>query len=384
MTAEIKVSVVADTKDLQVNVGDAATSLEGLESAAADSAGGVESALSGIAESSGNVASTSKKTGAALAGLGGVVATQLGFPEVGEAMQVAGTAMKSVGNAGKLLNVVTQSTIFQNVALKASTIATSIAQKAAAASQWALNVAMSANPIGLVVVALVALVAVVVLAMKHSDRFRAIVTGAFDAVWHAAEKAFGWVKAHWPLLLAIITGPIGLAVLAIVKNWDKIRNGATAAVDWVRDKFGDLVGYVRGLPGRIGKAASGMFDGVKDAFKSSINWIVDKWNGLEFSIPSVDTHIPGVGKVGGFSLGTPNIPRLATGGRAERGSLVVIGDGREPESVLPDSMMERALARAAAAGSGSTTINIVAHDYADFERQMGRKSAMAGIGGRPW
>ncbi len=35
-----------------------------------------------------------------------------------------------------------------------------------------------------------------------------------------------WVKSHWPLLLAILTGPIGLATLFIVDHWRKILDGA--------------------------------------------------------------------------------------------------------------------------------------------------------------
>jgi phage-related minor tail protein len=213
------------------------------------------------------------------------------------------------------------------LASTAGTIAGTIAGVAArtailawTAAQWLLNAAMTANPLGLVVLLIVGLIAVFVLALKHSDQFRKIVTGAFHAVWAAVQSVFGWIKGHWPLLLAILTGPIGLAVLFIVRHWDQI------------------IGVVKGLPGRISAAASGMWDGIKDAFRAAINWIVDKWNGLSFSIPGVDTHIPGVGRVGGFTINTPNIPRLAKGARVKArpgGTLAVIGEGRYDEQVTP-------------------------------------------------
>ena len=44
-------------------------------------------------------------------------------------------------------------------------------------SQWALNAAMSANPIGMVVLGLTAVVGVLVLAYKHSETFRNIIDG---------------------------------------------------------------------------------------------------------------------------------------------------------------------------------------------------------------
>ena len=51
---------------------------------------------------------------------------------------------------------------------------------------------------------------------------------------------------------------------------------------------------------------------VQNAFRSAINWIIDKWNGLSFTIPSID--IPGLGKIGGNIVLDPEDPRLAEGG----------------------------------------------------------------------
>lgn len=263
-----------------------------------------------------------------------------------------------------------------------------------AARQAILNAVMAMNPIGLVAVSVAGLAAGMVYAYKHSQKFRTIVTGAFSAVKSisskvanfftnqipaafgkvktAASNTFGWVKGHWPLLVGILTGPIGLAVVGITRNWQRIKDGATSVKNWIRDKFGDIVGFARNLPdrishaagsafnilksgissakawirdrfgdivgfardlpGRITRAASGAFNGLVGAFRSAINSIIGKWNGLSFRLPSVDTHIPGVGKVGGFSIGTPDIPYLARGVRGFAGGLAVVGE-RGPELV---------------------------------------------------
>jgi len=104
------------------------------------------------------------------------------------------------------------------------------------AAQWALNVALRANPIGLVITALVALVAGLIYAYHESETFRAIIDAAFKGVtmafgWvlNAAQNVFGWLKTNWPLVLAILTGPIGLAVLAIARHWDTIKIAAQTA-----------------------------------------------------------------------------------------------------------------------------------------------------------
>src|SRR5258708_4476809 len=97
----------------------------------------------------------------------------------------------------------------------------------ATAAQWLWNVALDANPIGLVVLAIAALVVGVILMYKHFKWFRDLVktvwsamkTG-FDVVWKALKTGFAWVVQHWKLLGAILFGPIGLAVDAIVTHWD--------------------------------------------------------------------------------------------------------------------------------------------------------------------
>lgn len=224
--------------------------------------------------------------------------------------------------------------------------------------QTALNIVMAMNPVGLIVLAVIALIAIIVIAWKKSETFRNIVIGVWNAIkaavlavgawfkdtlWPWIKGVFtkvqgiisgvwGWIKRNWPYLLGIITGPIGMAVVLIVKHWGKIKAGVTAVKDWIVSKFKSLVEFIRSVPGKISSAASGMFNGIKDAFKSAVNWIIGKWNNLSFGIPSVDTKIPGVGRVGGMTLHTPNIPYLAKGGTAVRAGMAVVGD-RGPETV---------------------------------------------------
>jgi hypothetical protein len=124
----------------------------------------------------------------------------------------------------------------------------------------------------------------------------------------------------------------------------KIPGAAKKAAFWVRDRLGDIVGFVRGLPGRIAAVASGMFDSIKSSFVGVINWLISKWNGLQFTLPSVDTHLPGVGRIGGFTIGTPDIPYLASGGITTGPTLAMVGEGKEPEAILPLSKLAALMA----------------------------------------
>ncbi|MEV6329622.1 hypothetical protein [Streptomyces sp. NPDC051909] len=158
------------------------------------------------------------------------------------------------------------------IAVKAWTLwqtLSSAATRAWAATQAAWNAVMAANPILLVVGLIALLVAGVVLAYQKSETFRQIVQAAWSGIQAAASAAWGllkaafdgivsaagwvidFVKANWPMLLAILTGPIGIAVGLIVKYWDKITAAFDAAWSAVRDLGASAVSWVTELPGRI-------------------------------------------------------------------------------------------------------------------------------------
>lgn len=151
--------------------------------------------------------------------------------------------------------------------------------KAWAIVQAAFNLVMSLNPIVLVVLAIAGLVAIIILAYKHSDTFRRIVQTAFRAVQAAAAFAWNWIKKNWPLLLAVITGPIGVAVLIIVRHWDTIKRTAGALWEGLKSVFrlgvAAVVDVFLGMVGVIVHAAASAFGWVpklgpklKDAAKA--------------------------------------------------------------------------------------------------------------------
>lgn len=203
--------------------------------------------------------------------------------------------------------------------------------------QWLLNAALNANPIGIAVVAIAALVGGIILAYKNSETFRRIVhavwngiktavsatvnwftgtawpaiKGFFNGIANVVKTVVGWVKDHWKLLVGIITGPIGMAVMLVITHFDKIKGAITTVKNWIVDRFNDVVGFVTGLPGKIGNAAKGMWDGIKESFKGVINWIIRAWNAIEFKIPSFKVF----GKeTPGFTLGLPKLKEFYAGG----------------------------------------------------------------------
>lgn len=164
------------------------------------------------------------------------------------------------------------------VASRAATIAGTVATGVMTAAQWALNVALSANPVGLVILAIVALVGVIILAWRRSETFRRIVTGAFNAVKSAASAAWNWVKRNWPLLLAIITGPIGLAVRWVVQNFDKINAKVRSIPGVIKGAFSGAGGWLRDAGRRV-------IQGFLDALRAGFDRVRGELNRLTNLIP---------------------------------------------------------------------------------------------------
>lgn len=277
------------------------------------------------------------------------------------------------------------------------------------AAQWALNAALNANPISLIIIAIVALIAAIVLLWNNSETFRNIVTGVFEAVWNAIKAVWDWISNNWPLLLAILTGPIGLAVLWIINNWETVKaafalawefikgvwsnvvawfgnvwngiksifasvgqwfaNMFTGAVNAIFNAWNGITGFFRGIWnaitsifGSIGAAVSngivgavrGVVNGILSGAENIVNGFVGAINGVIGTI----NKIPGVniGRIGNLHL-----PRLAEGGIVSAtpgGILANIGEGGKDEAVAPldklYGMIARAVNESGGGGSGIT------------------------------
>jgi F0F1-type ATP synthase assembly protein I len=168
------------------------------------------------------------------------------------------------------------------VAARVATVAGTVATAAATAGQWLLNVALSANPIGLVILAIAGLVAAVVIAYKKSETFRRIVDGAFRAVTAAASAAWNWISSHWSVIFTILIGPVGNAVRWIVQNWGQIVSSAKALPGRIRAAIGNLGGLLvnagRSVVQGFINGIVGMFNAVRAKLRQLTN-LLPSWKG---------------------------------------------------------------------------------------------------------
>lgn len=108
---------------------------------------------------------------------------------------------------------------------------------AMAAAQRVLNSAMTANPIGLIITALVALVAGLVLAYNKVGWFRDAVNAAWAGIKTAVSAVSGWfMNTLWPGMKAvwdgIAAGALWLYNSAIKPAWDGIMAAVQIVISW--------------------------------------------------------------------------------------------------------------------------------------------------------
>ena len=157
------------------------------------------------------------------------------------------TALKIIGAV--ILTVV--------AAIKAYSFAT----KVAAAAQAALNLIMSANPIGLVVIAIAALVAAIVVAYKNSEKFR----NAVNKLWNHIKSGAAAAKAAFESFKAGVVAALERVksiIETVKKKWEDFKSAISKKVKAVMEfptiqrfieKVQSAIGWWKDLKNRLSK-----------------------------------------------------------------------------------------------------------------------------------
>lgn len=182
------------------------------------------------------------------------------------------------------------------------------------AAQAVLNIVMTANPIGLIVVAIGALVAAIVIAYRNSETFRRIVQAAWSGIKDAALAAWNFIKRYVidPFVAGVrwLYEQVRAYVNSVIVIWATLKAALKAVWDWV---YANVIGpFVQG------------FERIVGAVKSVIDWI------KKIKLPSAVTKLFGGGgkaapggaafapapTVGGRGRAVPRSTRTVTAGSA--------------------------------------------------------------------
>lgn len=190
------------------------------------------------------------------------------------------TALSAVVNASKVPFLINTLTIVENTAAKWLSVAASaaygvvtgilageiglatIATGLATAAQWLLNAAMDANPIGIIVIAIVALIAVLGYLYYNNETVRV----AIDALWKGIQDLANWIWngliAAWNGLMDIlkpVTDALGKLFSALGNKGGEASGGIWEQLTGIFKQLWDIISKVAGV---IGSALMPIFNAV--------------------------------------------------------------------------------------------------------------------------
>lgn len=206
--------------------------------------------------------------------------------------------------------------------------------KAWTAVQWLLNAAMSANPIMLVVIAVAALVAGIIYAWNNVDGFKEAVVAAWEWIKETTETVFtavtdfigdaidkigtfftetlpeavqtvlDWLGENWPLVVSIITGPVGALVTYIITHWQQIKDKTVeifnALLDWIKDVWNTiktwLTDKVTGIATAVVNGFQSLVDGAGQKIDALLSWVRDIPNRIMTALAGIGTLLSDSGR----------------------------------------------------------------------------------------
>lgn len=240
-----------------------------------------------------------------------------------------------------------------------------------AASIWATTVALLANPVVWITLAIIALIAAVILLVQNWDQVVSWVTDIWSGFmsWITAGITgfIGWWNSSWTA--------IGQFVANAWNKW--IVNPIRTAWNWVQKTVRD---GLNNIDRAWSTTWSGLGSIVRNVFNGVLGWIEGGING---AINLINGMIRGVNVIGGAIgihldlIPKVHLPRLATGGVTTGPMMAIIGDnpgGREYVEPVDDvaARLERvALAAAGNARGGNGPTRMDPDDIRDLARAIG-------------
>lgn len=169
----------------------------------------------------------------------------------------------------------------------------------------ALKAAFVANPVGLIIAAIVAVIAIFVLLYKKCEWFRKGVDKAWKAIKEGFKATWTWIKNKFHALMelgakvwakikeykALFIPFIGIFVVLYQKCewfrngvnavWKAIKNAFTNTWQWIKDKFNALLEIGSNAWNGLKNSATAIIDKIREAFSGFFDWINKKWESLK-------------------------------------------------------------------------------------------------------
>jgi hypothetical protein len=239
-----------------------------------------------------------------------------------------------VKTAAVVIGVLAAGILAANIAIKAFQAvqaAIRIATVAWTTAQAALNVVLNLNPIGIVVIAIVALVAAFVLAYKNSETFRNIVDGVFKAVVGFVQTAVATIKGVFSTVLAILETPFKTFQTVANTVFNAVKGIVTAAIGVIRGIFATVDEMLAAPFKAFEGVVRNVMNAVKGIVQSAVNFIEGILSGIRNAIQQVQDAVNAVNPFalpgGGGGVPAPRVARTGatgfSGGGFSGGSITI-------------------------------------------------------------
>lgn len=169
------------------------------------------------------------------------------------------------------------------------------------AAQWLLNVALTANPIGLVILAVAALIAIIIVVVKHWDKISA-------AILKFAKKARKWLLDLWK--------KVKDGFMSFIETIQSVASTVFDALTWPHRQAWEII---RGVWERISSSIGSVIDTIREYGARLVQLIVAPFKEAYKKIKEA------LGKVWDFLFGDDR------DGRELRVSGTVSTTGRQPD-----------------------------------------------------
>lgn len=137
-------------------------------------------------------------------------------------------------------------------------------------AQKMMNVLMNLNPIGLIIAAVIALVAGFIYLWNTSEDFRNFWIGLWEGIKKAVGAAVDWIISAWEGMKEFFSN-----------TWNGLVDGTKNAVNSVKQAWSDTKQWFADLWTGIKDTAADMWDGVKQAFSDAVDGVVSTWQGVK-------------------------------------------------------------------------------------------------------
>lgn len=240
------------------------------------------------------------------------------------------------------------------IASKVATVALSTATKIQTGVQAALNAVMSANPIGLIILAITALVAAFMILWKKCDGFREFWQNLWAGIKNVISAVVGWIKENWKTMILFLMNPIAGLFKYFYDHFEGFRNVVDGIGKFFQNVFKTAISKIKGFFSGLGSFFGNFWQTIKNKFsslgsaigsaisgavKSAINSVMALIETrINSAIGLINSVIDGINKINPLKdighVKTLSLPRLAKGGVVSQATTAVIGeDGKE--AVVP-------------------------------------------------